>query len=135
MSFGSDAQRDILVQDGLEVTTEAMELGVHFDSEGARVEAVAVNVSGEWMLEGEELLRLRQLSLVLEADNVGSLEVALGMFVGIAARANLVVEFRRLKGANLEMLKCENGFYFLHIYRSKTPCSANLPKMCRKREC
>ena len=94
MSFGSDAQSNVLVQHSLEVTTEAVELGVHFDSEGARVEAVAIDVPRERMLEGEQLLRLRQLSLVLEADNVGSLEVALGMLVGIAARADFVVEFR-----------------------------------------
>ena len=102
MSFGPDAQRDVLVQDGLEVTAEAMELGVDVDGEGARVEAVAVDVSGERMLEGEELLRLRQLCLVLETHHVGRLEVALGMFVRVAARADLVVEFRRLKRTDLE---------------------------------
>ena len=104
MSFGSDAQRDVLVQDGLEVTTEAVELGVHFDREGARVEAVAIDVPRERVIEGEELLRLRQFSLVLETDNVGGLEVALGMLVGIAARADFVVEFGRLKGANLRLM-------------------------------
>ena len=67
MSFGPDAQRDVLVQDGLEVAAEAVELCVDLDGEGARVEAVAVDVSGERMLEGEELLRPRQLRLVLEA--------------------------------------------------------------------
>ena len=59
MSFWPDAQRDVLVQHGLEVTAEAVQLGVHVDGEGARIEAVAVNVPGERMLEGEELLRPR----------------------------------------------------------------------------
>ena len=93
MSFGSDAQRDVLVQHSLEVTTKSVELGVGFDGECARIEAVAINVSRERMFECEKLLRLRQFSLVLEADNVGGLEVALGMLVGIAARADFVVEF------------------------------------------
>ena len=104
MSFWPDAQRDVLVQDCLEVTTKAMELGVDINGEGARIEAVAINVAGQRMLECEKLLRLRQLSLVLEADHVGGLEVALRMLIGIAARADFVVEFGRLKGANLEMM-------------------------------
>ena len=104
MSFGSDAQRDVLVQHSLEVTTKSVELGVDVDSECARIEAVAIDVSRERVLEGEQLLRLRQFSLVLEADHVGGLEVALRMLIGIAARADFVVEFGRLKGANLEMM-------------------------------
>ena len=94
ISFWPDAQRDVLVQDCLEVTTKAMELGVDINGEGARIEAVAINVAGQRMLECEKLLRLRQFSLVLEADHVGGLEVALRMLIGIAARADFVVEFR-----------------------------------------
>ena len=105
MSFWPDAQGNVLVQDGLEVTTEAVELGVHFHNEGKRIESVAIDVAGQRMLECEELLRLRQFSLVLETDHVRGLEVALGMLVGIAARANFVVEFRRLQGTNLENVK------------------------------
>ena len=104
MSFWPDAQRDVLVQHSLEVTTKSVELSVDLDGESARIEAVAIDVSRERVLEGEQLLRLRQFSLVLETDHVGSLEVALGMLVGIAARADFVVEFGRLKGANLEMM-------------------------------
>ena len=102
MSFRPNAQVDVLVQDRLEVTAEAVQLGVHIDGEGFRIEAIAVNIPGERMLEGEQLLRLRQLRLVLETHHVGRLEVALGMFVRVAARADLVVEFRRLKRTDLE---------------------------------
>ena len=59
------------------------------------------------MFKGEELLRPRQLRLVLETHHVGRLEVALGMLVWIAARADFVVELGRLKGANLKLVKSE----------------------------
>ena len=105
MSFGSDAQGNVLVQHSLEVTTKSVELSVDLDGESARIEAVAINVPRERVLEGEQLLRLRQFSLVLETDHVWGLEVALGMLVGIAARADLVVEFGRLKWTNLKIGK------------------------------
>ena len=104
MSFGPDAQRDVLVQDGLEITPKAVELGVYVDCECACIKAVAIDVSRQRVLEGEELLGLRQFSLVLETDHIGGLEVALWMLVGIAARADLIVEFGRLKGANLRLM-------------------------------
>ena len=94
MSFWPDAQRDVLVQDGLEITPKAVELGVYVDCECACIKAVAIDVSRERVLEGEQLLRLRQFSLVLETDHVWGLEVALGVLVGIAARADFVVELR-----------------------------------------
>ena len=53
------------------------------------------------MFEGKQLLRLRQLRFVLEADDVRSLEVTFRVLIRIAARADLVVEFGRLKWANL----------------------------------
>ena len=102
VSLGPDAQRDVLVQHGLEISAEPVQLGIDVDGEGARIEAVAVDLPGKRMLEGEELLRLGQLRLVLEADNVGGLEVAFRVLVRVAARPDLVVEFRRLKWANLE---------------------------------